>query len=38
MLFDVLALEDFIKVFTFLPSRFPKKRPEASFIGGVHFR
>ena len=23
MLFDVLALENFIKVFTFLPSRFP---------------
>jgi len=32
------ALEDFIKVFTFLPSRLPKKGPEASFTEGVHFR
>lgn len=38
MLFDVLALENFNKVFTFLPLRFPKKGPEASFKEGVHFR
>jgi hypothetical protein len=36
MLLYVLALENFNKAFSFLPSRFPKKGPEASFTEGVH--